>query len=169
MQHYLTTKEASAILGCGPKNVTLLCAAGKFPGAKKVPGKKTDEWRIPAEEVIQYQAQKEVEAEVLPPEGLELVTTRSLESVIAEVISRNQKEHAETRKMIAEIEQRYEEETKRKDEEIAELRGILTRQEEEQAVTKQNVAEVQKEVAVVWGKVTELQNKKPWWAKLLGG
>ena len=160
--HYLTAKETAAILGCGPKNVTLLCASGKFPGAKKVPGKKTEEWRVPAEEVIQYQAHKEVEAEVLPPESYELVTRQSLMEFIAEVINRNEAENAETRKMIEEVSQRYEEEAKRKDEEIEELRGRLTKQEEESA-------ETQKEVAAVWGKVMEIEKKKPsLWARLLG-
>ena len=158
--HYLTAKEAAAILGCSPKNVTLLCAAEKFPGCKKVPGKKTEEWRIPAQSVIDYQASREVEVDVLPPESYELVTRRSLLDLIAEVVSRNEAENAETRKMVEEIKQWYEEEAKRNEEEIAELRGRLTKQEEESAETK-------KEVAVVWGKVAEVEEKtkkkRPFW------
>ena len=164
--HYLTAKETAAILGCGPKNVTLMCAAGKFPGAKKVPGKKIDgEWRVPAEEVIEYQARKEAKVDILPPESYALVTKQSLLDVIAEVINRNEAENAETRKMIEEVSQRYEEEAKRKDEEIEELRGRLTKQEEESAETR-------KEVAAVWGKVERIEEqakKKPGLiARLLG-
>ena len=144
--HYLNTKEAAAILNCGTKNVTMMCAAGKFPGAKKVMGKKTDEWRIPAQEVIDYQANKEVEAEVLPPESHELVTVKSLADFFMDERRRNDAEHDETRRIL-------EEEVKRRNKEIEELRGILTKQEEG--------------IAAVWGKVME--KKKPGWiARLLG-
>jgi len=160
--HYLTTKEAASILGCSPKNVTLLCAAEKFPGCKKVPGKKTEEWRIPAQAVIDYQANREVEVDVLPPESYELVTRRSLLDLIAEVVSRNEAENAETRKMVEESRMEVAEKLREKDEEIEELRGRLTKQEEESE-------EARKEVAAVWGKVAEMGKKKPGWiARLLG-
>ena len=161
--HYLTAKETAAILGCGPKNVTLMCAAGKFPGAKKVPGKKIDgEWRVPAEEVIEYQARKEAKVDILPPESYALVTKQSLMDMIAEVINRNEAENAETRRMVEEVKLWYEEEAKRNEEEIEELRRRLTKQEEESA-------ETQKEVAAVWGKVAEMEKKKPGLiARLLG-
>jgi hypothetical protein len=158
--HYLTTKEASAILGCGRKNVTLLCAAGKFPGAKKVPGKKIDgEWRIPAEEVIQYQAQKEVGVEVLPPESYTPVTVKSLMDIIAEERERNDEAIEEIRKNIEERYTFYTEELQRKEEEIQELRGRIIKQEEESSETR-------KEVAAVWGKVEEMEKtkkKRPFW------
>jgi len=148
--HYLTAKEAAAILGCSPKNVTLLCAAEKFPGCKKVPGKKTEEWRIPAQSVIDYQASREVEVDILPPESYALVTKQSLMDMIAEVINRNEAENAETRKMVEEVKQVYEEEAKRNEEEIEELRGILAKQGEG--------------IAAVWGKVAEMEKKKrPFW------
>jgi len=151
--HYLTAKEAAAILGCSPKNVTLLCAAEKFPGCKKVPGKKTEEWRIPAQAVIDYQANREVEVDVLPPESYALVTRQSLLDMIAEVINRNEAENAETRKMVEEVKLWYEEEAKRNEEEIEELRGRLTKQEEG--------------IASVWGKVAEMEKKtkknRPFW------
>lgn len=160
--HYLTSKEAAAILGCSPKNVTLLCAAGKFPGVKKVPGRKTEEWRIPAQSVIDYQMQKEVDVEVFPPESHELVTRQSLLDLFAEIERRNETEHAETRMMVEESRGEIAERLREKDEEISELRGILAKNQEENS----------EEMKKVWGKVERIEEqtkKKPgWFARLLG-
>jgi len=150
--HYLTTKEAAQIIGCGTKNITLLCKAGKFPGAKKMPGKKTAEWRIPAKDVANYQAQKDSPVEVMPPEALELVTKQSFMDFITEIQRRNEEEIAEIRRSIEEIE-------RRKDEKVAEVRSQLSRKEEEIAEIKARLAEVEEKTKKKPGILARLFNR----------
>jgi hypothetical protein len=81
--------------------------------------------------------------------------------IIAEERERNDEAIEEIRKNIEERDTFYTEEIQRKEEEIQELRRSIIKQEEVSAETR-------KEVAAVWGKVAEMENKKRRWWRIFG-
>lgn len=44
--HYVGTSAMAEALGCTPETVRVYCEGGLFPGAKRLPGGRSD-WRIP--------------------------------------------------------------------------------------------------------------------------
>lgn len=44
--HYVGTVAMAEVLGCTPKTVRGYCEDGLFPGARRLPGNRSD-WRIP--------------------------------------------------------------------------------------------------------------------------
>ena len=145
----------AALLGISPRYVRDLIKQGKFPGAFQEKTKQKP-WKIPAEEVAAVLAEREVEVEVLPPEGLEVIPQQTARDFVLSIF----------REATVEVELRNREEAK-------ELRKELTEAREEVRELTLSLAEVDKrntaEVAAVWGKVAEMEKKKPSWiARWLG-
>jgi len=155
-----TSRQVAAMMGVTNRQITDMCAQGKFPGAykDKTPQKK---WHIPQEAALEVLAAREAPVEVLPPEGLAVVpheTARAfvvgiVETALAEERKKNREEVAALEKKVAELEERLTSEVVRKSEEVAELLGKTEQLEDHDRKFMEGLREVQRQL--------EEKKKKP--------
>lgn len=136
------SKEVAALLGCTPRHIREMCKQGLINHAYQVPGKRGQEWRIPADSVAAMLSQREVEVDVLEPEDAGLVARETLASFVLSII---------------------EPEAGRNKQEIEELRQAIQEHAETVGRNKAEIAALRQEIA----ELREKENRS-FWKRLFG-
>jgi predicted RNase H-like nuclease (RuvC/YqgF family) len=130
-----TPRQLAQLAGLkGPRHITDLCMQGQFPGARK---NAKGQWLIPKEEALAWLAAREVEVEVLPPEGINLIPRETAEAFVIDIV----------KKALSEVEKRSSEVVSTLEKEVAELKEVNQKKSEEVGELKEEVAELRKKLA----------------------